>query len=88
MGASVEELRQLVDSALAAGAAVDDDAEAAGRAVAALGQLAVQQVGAAFALRGSHGRSQHRNGFGIGAGTFLIGLSVSLACSRCSRMSC
>ena len=44
MAASVEELRQLVDTALAAGAAVEDDPEAASRATAALGQLAQQQV--------------------------------------------
>ena len=44
MAVSVEELRQLVDTALAAGAAVEDDPEAASRATAALGQLAQQQV--------------------------------------------
>lgn len=44
MAVSVEELRQLVDTALAAGAAVEDDPEAASRAIAALGQLAQQQV--------------------------------------------
>lgn len=44
MAVSVEELRQLVDAALAAGAAVDDDPGAASRAVATLDQLAQQQV--------------------------------------------
>ncbi|KAK9827698.1 hypothetical protein WJX81_001573 [Elliptochloris bilobata] len=44
MAASVDELRLLVDAALAAGAAVDDDPEAASRAVFTLDQLAQQQV--------------------------------------------
>lgn len=53
MAVSVEELRQLVDTALAAGAAVEDDPEAASRATAALGQLAQQQVHLFCPLQGS-----------------------------------
>ena len=44
MAASVDGLRQLVDAALAAGAAVEDDPGAASRAVATLDELAQQQV--------------------------------------------
>ena len=44
MAMSVEGIRQLVDAALAAGAAVEDDPGAASRAVATLDQLAQQQV--------------------------------------------
>ena len=44
MAASVDGLRQLVDAALAAGAAVEDDPGAASRAVTLLDELAQQQV--------------------------------------------
>ena len=44
MAVSVDGLRQLVDAALAAGAAVEDDPGAASRAVATLDELAQQQV--------------------------------------------